>query len=170
VAELKAAGCQRVFQDKISGARSGRKQLARLLAEFDDGDIVIVTRLDRLARSTPDLLNTLAAIGAANATFRSLHDARHAVQSADRDGPRRPGGVRAASDRRPHQRGPQAARAKGVRFGRPRKLTPHQTREALKRVESGESLREIALSFNVDHSTISRLKARMPPSSIDPRA
>jgi DNA invertase Pin-like site-specific DNA recombinase len=75
VAELKAAGCQRVFQEKINGARSDRKQLARLLAELDDGDTVVVTRLDRLARSTRDLLNTLAAIGAANATFRSLHDA-----------------------------------------------------------------------------------------------
>jgi DNA invertase Pin-like site-specific DNA recombinase len=75
VAELKAAGCQRVFQEKISGARADRKQLARLLAELDDGDTVVVTRLDRLARSTRDLLNTLAAIGAANATFRSLHDA-----------------------------------------------------------------------------------------------
>src|SRR5262245_343606 len=62
VAELKAAGCQRVFQEKIGGARADRKQLARLLAELDDGDTVIVTRLDRLARSTRDLLNTLAAI------------------------------------------------------------------------------------------------------------
>jgi DNA invertase Pin-like site-specific DNA recombinase len=75
VAKLKAAGCDRVFQEKISGARSDRKQLARLLAELDAGDTVMVTRLDRLARSTRDLLNTLAAIGAANATFRSLHDA-----------------------------------------------------------------------------------------------
>ena len=75
VQELKAAGCQRVFQEKINGARSDRKQLQRLLAELDDGDVVIVTRLDRLARSTRDLLNTLAAIGAAKATFRSLHDA-----------------------------------------------------------------------------------------------
>jgi DNA invertase Pin-like site-specific DNA recombinase len=75
VTELKAAGCQRIFQEKISGARADRKQLARLLAELDDGDTVVVTRLDRLARSTRDLLNTLAAIGAANATFRSLHDA-----------------------------------------------------------------------------------------------
>jgi DNA invertase Pin-like site-specific DNA recombinase len=72
--ELKAAGCQRIFQEKISGARADRKQLARLLTELDDGDMV-VTRLARLARSTRDLLNTLAAIGAANATFRSLHDA-----------------------------------------------------------------------------------------------
>jgi DNA invertase Pin-like site-specific DNA recombinase len=70
VAELKAAGCQR----EISGARADRKQLVRLLAELNDGDTVVVTRLDRLARSTRDLLNALAAIGAANATFRSLHD------------------------------------------------------------------------------------------------
>ena len=53
-----------------------------------------------------------------------------------------------------------AAFAHGVLFGRPRKLTPHQAREALRRVNAGEPLREIALSFNVDHSTISRLKAR----------
>ena len=70
MAELKAAGCQR----EISGARADRKQLVRLLAELNDGDTVVVTRLDRLARSTRDLLNALAAIGAANATFRSLHD------------------------------------------------------------------------------------------------
>jgi DNA invertase Pin-like site-specific DNA recombinase len=72
VAELKAAGCQRVFQEKINGARSDRKQLAPLLAELDDGDTVIVTRLDRLARSTRGLLNTLAAIGAANARRTSV--------------------------------------------------------------------------------------------------
>jgi DNA invertase Pin-like site-specific DNA recombinase len=52
------------------------------------------------------------------------------------------------------------AKVNGVRFGRPRKLTPHQTREALKRVNAGEPLRQIALSFNVDHSTISRLKTQ----------
>jgi DNA invertase Pin-like site-specific DNA recombinase len=53
-----------------------------------------------------------------------------------------------------------------VLLGRPRKLTPHQAREALKRVAAGEPLREIALSFNVDHSTISRLKARHAPETI----
>ena len=52
------------------------------------------------------------------------------------------------------------ALAEGVRFGRKPKLTKHQAREALKRVAAGETLREIALSYNVDHSTIGRLKAR----------
>jgi DNA invertase Pin-like site-specific DNA recombinase len=66
VAELKAAGCQRVFQEKINGSsRADRKQLARLLVELDAGDKVIVTQLDRLARSTRDLLNILDAIGKA---------------------------------------------------------------------------------------------------------
>ena len=74
VEELKAAGAARIFQEKESGARTDRKQLARLLSELDDGDTVIVTGLDHLARSTRDLLNTLAAVGAAKATFRALHD------------------------------------------------------------------------------------------------
>src|SRR5580704_8861472 len=59
IAELKAAKCERIFQEKISGAKSNRKQLARLMAILAKGDLLIVTRLDRLARSTRDLLNTL---------------------------------------------------------------------------------------------------------------
>jgi DNA invertase Pin-like site-specific DNA recombinase len=52
------------------------------------------------------------------------------------------------------------AMAEGTKFGRKPKMTRHQQREALKRVAIGEPLRENALSYNVDHSTISRLKAR----------
>jgi DNA invertase Pin-like site-specific DNA recombinase len=59
LAELKAANCDKVFQEKISGARSDRKQLARLMATLAKGDVLVVTRLDRLARSTRDLLNLL---------------------------------------------------------------------------------------------------------------
>jgi DNA invertase Pin-like site-specific DNA recombinase len=58
------------------------------------------------------------------------------------------------------QEGRARALADGVRFGRKPKRTKHQAREALKRVAEGEPLREIALSYDVDHSTISRLKAR----------
>jgi DNA invertase Pin-like site-specific DNA recombinase len=56
--------------------------------------------------------------------------------------------------------GRERARAEGVRFGRKPKLTPHQIREALGRRESGQPLVEIARSYNVSHSTISRLRAR----------
>jgi len=59
--------------------------------------------------------------------------------------------------------GRKRVRANGVMFGRPRKLTPHQARDVLKHVEAGEPMREIALSFKVDHSTISRLRRGAGP-------
>jgi hypothetical protein len=74
VRQLKAAGCKTVFREVASGAKTDRAQLRRLLGQLDDGDVLTVTRLDRLARSTRDLLNTLAAITAKKAGFRSLGD------------------------------------------------------------------------------------------------
>jgi DNA invertase Pin-like site-specific DNA recombinase len=74
LAELKAAGCELVYREKVSGAASDRKELARLVRKLERGDTVIVTRLDRLARSTRDLLNILDEIGKAGAGFRSIKD------------------------------------------------------------------------------------------------
>ena len=74
LAELKAAKCSKIFQEKISGARSDRKQLTRLMAVLAEGDVLVVTRLDRLARSTRDLLNLLGTIAEKGAGFRSLRD------------------------------------------------------------------------------------------------
>ena len=74
LAELKAAGCTKVYSEKASGARNDRAELARLMRRLQPGDVVVVTRLDRLARSTRDLLNTLAAITGSKAGFRSLGD------------------------------------------------------------------------------------------------
>src|SRR5436190_11360367 len=68
------AKCTKIFQEKISGARADRKQLARLLGLLAKGDVLVVTRLDRLARSTRDLLNLLATIAEKGAGFRSLRD------------------------------------------------------------------------------------------------
>src|SRR5437879_6047772 len=75
LAELKTAKCAKVFQEKISGARSDRKQLARLMAVLAKDDVLVVTRLDRLARSTRDLLNLLGTIAEKGAGFKSLRDA-----------------------------------------------------------------------------------------------
>jgi len=75
VRQLRAAGAKKVFREIASGAKTDRAQLRRLLAEIGPGDVVMVTRLDRLARSTRDLLNTLAAITGKEAGFRSLADA-----------------------------------------------------------------------------------------------
>ena len=74
-AALREAGADRVFAEKISGATSDRVQLAKAIAALCEGDCLIVTKLDRLARSTRDLLNTLHAIGKAGASFKSLGDA-----------------------------------------------------------------------------------------------
>ena len=73
-AELKAAGCELVYREKVSSAASDRKELARLVRKLERGDTVIVMRLDRLARSTRDLLNILDEIGKAGAGFRSIKD------------------------------------------------------------------------------------------------
>jgi hypothetical protein len=74
VRQLTKAGCKKVFREVASGAKSDRTQLRRLLDQIDGRDVVMVTRLDRLARSTRDLLNTLAAITDRKAGFHSLGD------------------------------------------------------------------------------------------------
>jgi DNA invertase Pin-like site-specific DNA recombinase len=74
VRRLKAAGARRVFREVASGAKTDRAQLRRVLAQLDNGDVLMVTCLDRLARSTRDLLNTLATIAGQGAGFRSLGD------------------------------------------------------------------------------------------------
>ena len=71
VAELKAARCTEIFQEKISGAKADRKQLARAIARLDEGDVLVVTRLDRLARSTRDLLNVLGTVSDKGAGFKT---------------------------------------------------------------------------------------------------
>ena len=74
VAQLERAGAVRIFHEKESGARSDRPQLAKAIASLDEGDVLLVTRLDRLARSTRDLLNIVHAIGEPGAAFKSLAD------------------------------------------------------------------------------------------------
>jgi DNA invertase Pin-like site-specific DNA recombinase len=74
VAALRKHRAGKVFREMASGAKSDRAQLRRLLLELGAGDVLTVTRLDRLARSTRDLLNTLAAITDKKAGFRSLGD------------------------------------------------------------------------------------------------
>src|SRR5271154_7409858 len=74
IAALTAAGAEKTFREVASGAKTERAQLRRVLDQLDAGDVLMVTRLDRLARSTRDLLNTIAAIADRKAGFRSLGD------------------------------------------------------------------------------------------------
>lgn len=78
-AALAAAGAERVFAEKQSGIKTDRAALGRCMASLEAGDMLLVAKLDRLARSTRDLLNTLAAIGEAGASF-SLSAIRGPIQ------------------------------------------------------------------------------------------
>ncbi len=164
VAELRAAGCGHVFREVASGAKSDRRTLHRALDKLAAGDVLIVTRLDRLARSTRDLLNTAALIAERKAHFRSRGDAW--ADSTTAHGRLLLGvlGSLAEFERELiHARtseGRVRAMARGVKMGPKPKLTPHQMKEAIQRRERGdETLREIARSYDVSHSTISRLSA-----------
>jgi DNA invertase Pin-like site-specific DNA recombinase len=162
VAALTDAGAQRIYKEVASGAKTDRAQLQRLLNSLDDGDVLLVTRLDRLARSTRDLLNTLAAVTGRKAGFRSLSDAW-----ADTTTPHGRlmltvlGGLAEFERDLIRSRtgeGRARAKARGVKLGRTPKLTHHQQQEARARKDKGEPLTEIARSYNVSHSTISRLR------------
>src|SRR5271165_4893579 len=161
VAALKAAGAGQVFREVASGAKTDRAQLRKAIAALGGGDVLMVTRLDRLARSTRDLLNTLAAITAKKAGFRSLGDTwADTTTSHGRLMLTVLGGlaeferdlIRARTGE-----GRERAKARGVKMGRRPKLTPHQVKEAIHRRDAGEPMRDIGKSFNVSHSTISRL-------------
>jgi DNA invertase Pin-like site-specific DNA recombinase len=161
IAELKATNCERIFQEKASGAKSDRKQLARLMASLEQGDVVVVTRLDRLARSMLDLLTTLHTITKAGAGFKSLKDTWADTTTAQGRLLVNILGSLAEFEREliiaRTGEGRKNAMAKGVKFGRPSKLTPHQRREAIKRRNEGEAHTAIARDFNVSHQTIGRL-------------
>jgi DNA invertase Pin-like site-specific DNA recombinase len=123
--------------------------------------VLIVSRLDRLARSTRDLLNVVATIAERQAGFRSLKDAwadtttphgrlmltvlaglaefeRELIRARTSDGRAR-------------------AKARGIKFGRPTVLTLHQRQEALQRLANGDAQADVARTFNVSQATISRL-------------
>ena len=137
VRQLRAAGAGKVFREVASGAKSNRPQLRRLLAEIRAGDVVMLTRLDRRARSTRDLLYSFAAITAKHGGFRSLADTW-----ADTTTPHGRlmltvlGGLAEFERELIRARtgeGRERAKARGQSLGRPFKLTPHQRSAALRR-------------------------------------
>src|SRR5262245_45507131 len=165
-AELRTAGCAKVFKEKMSGARSDRPELAKAISKLEAGDVLVVTRLDRLARSTKDLLNVLDEIGQRGAGFRSLKDTW-----ADTTTPHGRLMLTVLGGLAEFERslilartgeGRKRAQDRGVRFGRPRKLTPHQRQEALQRLAAGETQADVARTFAVDATTIGRLAASTP--------
>jgi DNA invertase Pin-like site-specific DNA recombinase len=162
VEELKGAGAETIFREKKSGALRERSQLDKALASLSRGDVLLVTRLDRLARSTRDLLNILGTIGDKGAGFRSLRDSWADTTTAHGRLMLTVLGGLAEFERELIRsrtgEGRERAKARGVRLGRKPKLTAHQRQEAMARRRAGEPLVEIARSYAVHHSTISRLR------------
>ncbi len=170
ITALQAAGATRVFSEKMSGARSDRPQLRQALAALGAGDTLIITRLDRLARSTRDLLNVLHEIGEKGAAFKSLADTWADTTTAHgRLMVTILGGlaeferslIKARTDV-----GIERARQAGIRFGRPPKLSKHQREHALTLLAAGEPQSAIARILGCDQSTISRLQQRADASKI----
>src|SRR5262249_1163096 len=161
--ELMAAGCAKVFKEKVSGAKTDRAELAKVMRRLEPGDVLVVARLDRLARSTRDLLNVLATIGERGAGFRSLKDSW-----ADTTTPHGRlmltvlGGLAEFERELIRARTGEAtkrAKAPAVTFGRRAALTPPQRQEVIQRLANGEAQADVARTFNVSQATISRLQA-----------
>jgi len=158
---LKKAGCRRIFQEKISAGARNRPEFQRMLDQIRAGDTIAVWKLDRLARSTRDLLETMETIQQIGAKFQSLSEpwadtTTHAgkmimtifagIAEFER------GLIRERTSA-----GREAARKRGVRFGRPRKLTPEQENLARRLVSEGKAVQELAAAFKVHAATIYRL-------------
>jgi DNA invertase Pin-like site-specific DNA recombinase len=159
-AALHAAGCVKVYAEKASGAKTDRAELAKVIRRLDQGDVLVVTRLDRLARSTRDLLNTLDTVSRKGAGFRSLADVW-----ADTTTPHGKlmltilAGLAEFERSLIHARtseGRARAKARGQHMGRPPALDAHQRKEAQARRDAGDTLADIARTFGVSHTTIMR--------------
>jgi DNA invertase Pin-like site-specific DNA recombinase len=151
VKQLREAGAEKVFRETASGARSDRAGLRRALAALDKGDVLMVTRLDRLARSTRDLFNTVEAIIGNKAGFKSLGDTWADTSTAHGRLMLTVLGGLAEFERELIRartgEGRERAKANGVKMGRKPKLTGHQKREAIRRRDKdGETLAEIGRS------------------------
>lgn len=167
--ELKAAGCTRIFAEKVTGKHTKRPELTRMLDHLRAGDVVTVTRLDRLARSTRDLLDIAEQLQAKGAGLRSL-----AEPWADTTTPAGRmvltvfGGIaefeRSLIIERTRQ-GRNAAMARGVKFGRPPALLDAQVQCARDLLDEGKTVAEAAEVLRVHRSTLYRALERSEETS-----
>lgn len=162
VAALKAAGAETLFEDAASGGRFDRQALQKLLDTVGPDDIVIVWKLDRLSRSLMDLLRIMDRLDKAGAGFRSLTEAIDTTTPAGRMMMQMLGSVAEFEREMIRERtraGLAHAREQGRQLGRRRALTSEQRRKAVRWMQEGQSQAEIARTFDVHRSTVSRLAA-----------
>ena len=159
-AALRAAGCRRLYEEKASGAKCDHPGLARLLDWLRDDDVVVVPCLDRLARSTRDLLDVAEQIKEAKASLRSLAEPwADTTTPAGRTVLTVFAGIAEFEQALTHQRtsaGRVAARQRGVRFGRTPKLGAEQLALARSLVNEGRPVREVAGVLECHRATLYR--------------
>src|SRR6202171_2001098 len=159
--QLRKAGCssRNIYREKVTGARANRRELNRMLGRLAPGDVVTVTRIDRLARSTFDLFGIVKRIVESKAQFRSLAEPwADTGTSTGRLMLAVLGGLADVERDLIHTRtaeGRSRAKAQGKHMGRPPSLTAQQ-KEAIRRRAQGATLDELARGYNVSRATISR--------------
>jgi DNA invertase Pin-like site-specific DNA recombinase len=157
---LHAAGCQRVYEERVSGGRWDRPELHRLLDRLAPGDVLTVWKLDRLSRSLKDLLLILDKVEKAGAGFRSLTENIDSTTASGRMMMQMLGAFaefERAMVRERTQAGLRSARAQGRQGGRQPKLSPEQQAEVLTMLNAGRSAADVARLFRVHRATISRI-------------
>ncbi len=160
ITALKEAGAERIFSDKISGAKRKRPELDKMLEQLRRGDVVLVTKYDRLARSLADLLDIVARVEAAQAGFRSLAEDIDTTTPAGRLIFHVFASIAQFERERIRERtmeGLEAARKKGRIGGRPPALSGDQKSEVLRLKDEGRALKDIAALFKVSLATVKRV-------------
>ena len=161
LAQLRKDGCTKIYREKASAARPDRRELLKMLKALVPGDVVTVTRIDRFARSTFDLFAIVKQIVDAKAQFRSLAEPwANTGTSTGRLMIAVLGGLADVERdliRTRTAEGRSRAQKRGQHMGRPPKLTAAQQAEARRRRAEGATLAELARSYDVSKSTISRL-------------
>lgn len=160
IAALKDAGAERIFADKISGTKRSRPELDRMLDQLRPGDVVLVAKYDRLARSLVDLLDIVSQIETNNAGFRSLAEDIDTTTPAGRLIFHVFASIAQFERERIRERtmeGLQAARAKGRIGGRPPALSDDQKAEVLRLKSEGRAMKDIAALFKVSLATVKRV-------------
>ena len=160
---LESAGCELIFQEKVSGGRWDRPELHRLLDQLRKGDVVVVWKLDRLSRSLKDVLTLMEKIDQAGAGFRSLTEVIDTTSAGGRMMMHIVGTFaefERAMLRERTRNGLDAARRQGRIGGRRPKLTTRQREEIIALVTSGQkTAADAARLFNIHPATVSRLLA-----------
>jgi len=164
VKAVRQAGCKRIFEEKASGGRWDQPQLHKAWSNSGEGDVLVVWKLDRLSRSLKDLLHIMEGVRDAGAGFRSITEAVDTTTSAGRMVMQMLGSFAEFERSMVRERtraGLAAARERGVKVGRPAKLSRRQQQEVIRTVRDGsKTAADAARLFGLHRSNITRLLAR----------